>query len=186
MRVRKCDAYRVLGAHLRASAASAAIRRNDGFAVLHMDGMDEARVFDACPAPAASLGDKDLQSRNFCDPVLDHWMQVRQHFPQTAAWTAVAYSEQPVAGPGLQPQGIQFVSADEMHQSGFPAAANMLQRLVPGDQPAQILIDLEHGLAHEQAAQFNGIITASCGFAANAKVHDPVVIGPGNKVLDDM
>jgi hypothetical protein len=71
-----------------------------------------------------------------------------------------------------------------MNQAGFAAAPGMRQGFLAGYQAAKRRVDLEHSFSQEDAAKVVRIVLAVISLAADAKVHDPVIAGLLDEVVD--
>jgi hypothetical protein len=64
-----------------------------------------------------------------------------------------------------------------MDQPGIPAAPGMFKSLLFADQSAQFGVDLQNRLAQKYTSQFLREILAAIPFPADAKIHNPMVVG---------
>ena len=147
-----------------------------------MDGVNKAHALGTNSTAHASLGHSDPHTGHYRDFGADLGGNVGQHPPKTTARTTVANRQQLVAWADAEPYGIELASANQMNQARFPAASHVLQRFRFRYAASKPGIDAHGRLAEKETAQINGIILARHGIAADAKVHDPVIVG----FLDEM
>jgi hypothetical protein len=151
-----------------------------------IDDMDRVHKTDALAALSAtntSAGDPYVHSRHGGYLGADRWRHLRQHAPEAAARTAVADGQQLVAGAYPQPDCIQSVATDQVHQAGFATTADVFQCLVFADKSPEFGIDAQYRFAEEETAQITRVVLAFFGLAAYARVHNPVMGRAVNKVL---
>jgi hypothetical protein len=151
-----------------------------------LNGLHEAHILRASPAPHTSLAYRDRDAGHSLDLGADAGRDVWQHAPETTTRTTMADGEQVAARPNAQPDGIQFVAPDEMDQAGLATALYMLQRfLLRGTMP-QIWVDSQGRLPQEETSQLNRISLALLGGTTEAKIHNPMHICLLNKMLNNL
>lgn len=109
-----------------------------------------------------------------------------QNPPDATAGTAVADGHQFVIRADIQGHGIESVPPDHLHQSGFPAFLNMVQRFAFRDRPSQARVDPAGGLAEEEAAEIDRIVPAVTTGPAEAPVHDKPLFRLPDKMRDNL
>ena len=94
--------------------------------VNQLDGVHEAYALRAVPASQAAVIHHNAHTRQAIYLGADLGRDIWQDLPQAAAWAAVADGHQPFPGTRAQPDHIQLVAPDHVHQTRLPAARNML------------------------------------------------------------
>lgn len=72
-----------------------------------------------------------------------------------------------------------------MHQPGLPASVGVSVRFLFGNQAPESRVDFVHRLAKEEASVLARVIAAMIALPADAEIHDPMMAGIIDKVLDN-
>ena len=110
----------------------------------------------------------------------------QQDLPETATITAITDGKQFVGRFDIQPDGIEFVSADEMNEAGFGTLVYVLQCLLHRGQTPECRVDPQNGFSQEDAPELYRMVPTSLCCPADAFIHDPPVSGDFHKVPDDI
>ena len=93
--------------------------------------------------------------------VADVGVQIRIDFPQTAAWTAVAYCQESFSWMNVHPDGVNLVSSDNVAQSGSICSVYLGKSLFNGCPFSEVLWNLACGWSKENASDIFWIVFTS-------------------------
>ena len=173
---------RILRAYFHAPPAPPAPIPYDRTIAFETNGIRKTDVLRTCAAAYALIRDEHGNAGHLRYLRTDLRAHVGKYFPKATTGAAVADREQLVARPYIQPDAVQFVAADEMNQSCLATAFKMKERLVSAHATAKLGVYAPCSLTEKEAAKVYGIAFAVRRLAANAGIHDPMII----RFLDEM